>query len=105
MKKALPLFLCVFAFLMNCERGSVQSSHLDNITVMQSSVTIGDPHICSDSANRLSIIFTVYEAPQLAQMMKEHYKHVGIAVEVVEHQDRAAYSEMVREKNISANIQ
>jgi peptide/nickel transport system substrate-binding protein len=40
------------------------------------------------------------EAPQLAQMMKEQLHKVGISLEVVEHQDRAAYSEMVREKNI-----
>ncbi|MGB7294916.1 MAG: ABC transporter substrate-binding protein [Candidatus Aminicenantales bacterium] len=32
------------------------------ITVYQSSVELGDPHICSDSANRLSLIFSVYEA-------------------------------------------
>jgi len=33
-----------------------------NITVIQSSASPGDPHICSDSANRLSIINSVYEA-------------------------------------------
>ena len=32
------------------------------ITVYQSSVELGDPHICSDSTNRLSLIFSVYEA-------------------------------------------
>jgi peptide/nickel transport system substrate-binding protein len=40
------------------------------------------------------------EAPLLAQMMKEQLKKVGISLEVIVHQDRAAYSEMVREKNI-----
>lgn len=40
------------------------------------------------------------EAPLLAQMMKEQYKQVGISLEIIEHQDRAAYSEMVRNKNI-----
>lgn len=40
------------------------------------------------------------EAPRLAQMMKEQYKQVGISVDIIEHKDRAAYSEMVRSKNI-----
>jgi len=41
------------------------------------------------------------EAPQLAQMMAEQYKQVGISVKIIEHEDRAAYSEMVRNKNIN----
>jgi len=41
------------------------------------------------------------EAPRLAQMMAEQYKHVGISAEIIEHKDRAAYSEMVRDKNIN----
>ncbi len=41
------------------------------------------------------------EAPQLTRMMVEQYKQVGIAVEVIEHQDRSAYAEMVRAKNIN----
>lgn len=32
------------------------------ITVYQSSVELGDPHICSDAVNRLSLVFSVYEA-------------------------------------------
>ena len=32
------------------------------LTVVQSSVSIGDPHIASDSSNRLSILFSIYEA-------------------------------------------
>ena len=40
------------------------------------------------------------EAPELTRMMVEQYKQVGISVEVIEHQDRPAYAEMVREKNI-----
>lgn len=32
------------------------------ITVIQSSVELGDPHICSDSTTRLSLIFSVYDA-------------------------------------------
>jgi len=41
------------------------------------------------------------EAPALARMMVEQYSRVGITVEIVEHQDRAAYSELVREKKIN----
>lgn len=53
----------------------------------------------------LELIFDIpsvmpHEAPQLAQMMKEQYKQVGISLEIIEHKDRAAYSEMVRNKNI-----
>jgi len=29
---------------------------------MQSSVSIGDPHIASDASNRNGILFTIYEA-------------------------------------------
>ncbi|MBT8397544.1 MAG: ABC transporter substrate-binding protein, partial [Gemmatimonadetes bacterium] len=32
------------------------------LTVMQASVSIGDPHIASDSSNRLSILFSIYDA-------------------------------------------
>ena len=41
------------------------------------------------------------EAPELARMMVEQYSRVGITLEIVEHQDRTAYSEMVREKRIN----
>ena len=41
------------------------------------------------------------EAPDLARMMAEQLSRVGITLEIVEHQDRAAYSEMVREKRIN----
>lgn len=40
------------------------------------------------------------EAPALTRMMVEQYEQVGISVEIIEHQDRPAYAEMVREKNI-----
>jgi peptide/nickel transport system substrate-binding protein len=40
------------------------------------------------------------EAPALARMMAEQYKKVGITLNIVEHEDRAAYSEMVRAKKI-----
>jgi peptide/nickel transport system substrate-binding protein len=41
------------------------------------------------------------EAPALTRMMAEQYTQVGITVKVVEHADRAAYSEMVRDKKIN----
>jgi peptide/nickel transport system substrate-binding protein len=41
------------------------------------------------------------EAPQLARMMKDQLSQVGIDLEIVVHKDRAAYSEMVREKKIN----
>jgi len=54
------IFSVIFLlFSCTCSRNSHQ---LEKITVYQSSVSPGDPHICSDSANRLSILFSVYEA-------------------------------------------
>ena len=41
------------------------------------------------------------EMPELARVMAEQYGRVGITLEVIEHEDRPAYSEMVREKRIS----
>lgn len=41
------------------------------------------------------------EAVALARLMAEQYRQVGILLEIVEHADRAAYSEMVREKRIN----
>lgn len=40
------------------------------------------------------------EAPALTRMMVEQYEQAGISVEIIEHQDRPAYAEMVRAKNI-----
>jgi peptide/nickel transport system substrate-binding protein len=56
-------------------------------------------------ANGLKLVFDIPaampdEAPRLARMMVEQFNQAGISVEIIEHQDRAAYSEMVREKNI-----
>lgn len=47
------------------------------VTVIQSSVSPGDPHICSDSTNRLSIIFSVYEA--LVKRDEEGRYHPSLA--------------------------
>ena len=41
------------------------------------------------------------EMPELGRMMVEQYSRVGITLEIVEHTDRPAYSEMVREKRIN----
>jgi peptide/nickel transport system substrate-binding protein len=41
------------------------------------------------------------EAPALAEMMAEQLSQVGISLEIVVHEDRAGYSEMVREKRIN----
>ena len=41
------------------------------------------------------------EMPELERMMVEQYSRVGITLKIVEHQDRPAYSEMVREKRIN----
>lgn len=40
------------------------------------------------------------EMPDLARMMAEQYREVGITLEVVEHDDRSGYSQMVRLKEI-----
>jgi peptide/nickel transport system substrate-binding protein len=57
----------------------------------------------SDGLNLVFDIPTVMpnEARQLTRMMVEQYNQVGISIEVIEHQDRPAYAEMVREKNIN----
>ena len=34
----------------------------DVVTVLQASVSVGDPHIASDSSDRLGILFSIYEA-------------------------------------------
>jgi peptide/nickel transport system substrate-binding protein len=41
------------------------------------------------------------EAPELARMMAEQYKKVGVSLEIIEHGDRPAYAEMVRAKKIN----
>jgi len=41
------------------------------------------------------------EAPQLTALMAEQYNKIGIQIKIVEHKDRAAYAEMVREKKIN----
>jgi peptide/nickel transport system substrate-binding protein len=57
-----PILVFVSALFTSCKDSSISSDQTEKIIVIQSSASLGDPHICSDSANRLSIIFTVYEA-------------------------------------------
>ena len=59
---AMPIFVFISVLFISCKDSSISTDQSEKITVMQSSVSLGDPHICSDSANRLSLIFTVYEA-------------------------------------------
>jgi peptide/nickel transport system substrate-binding protein len=40
------------------------------------------------------------EGPEVGEMMKEHYGRIDVDVEIVSYTDRAAYAEMVRDKNI-----
>jgi peptide/nickel transport system substrate-binding protein len=56
-------------------------------------------------ANGLKLVFDIPtempdEAPRLARGMAGQLAEAGISVEIVEHADRAGYSEMVREKRI-----
>ena len=44
-----------------CKGAPAPSPGPSNVTVVQSSVSMGDPHIVSDSTNRLSILFSIYE--------------------------------------------
>ena len=41
------------------------------------------------------------EMPKLSRRMADQYRDVGITLEVVEHQDRSGYSQMVRRKEIA----
>jgi len=41
------------------------------------------------------------EAPHLARLMTCQYERAGISVEIVEHPDRVAYAEMIRDKRIN----
>jgi len=88
MKKAFYVsFIILFLVLVlpiNCKRSSMFSSQLETITVLQSSVSIGDPHICSDSANRLSIIFSVYEALVKRDTEGRHQPSLAVSWDVAE---------------------
>ncbi|MFC2166427.1 ABC transporter substrate-binding protein [Acidobacteriota bacterium] len=58
----IPLALLLTTLFSQCKSDSMTPNRMEKITVMQSSVSLGDPHICSDSVNRLSLIFNIYEA-------------------------------------------
>jgi len=55
---ALIIISCISVMFINCEK----NTPIEKITILQSSVSIGDPHIVSDSANRNGIIYSIYEA-------------------------------------------
>jgi peptide/nickel transport system substrate-binding protein len=57
-----PILIFALVLSTDCTIPPGSSEQLERITVLQSSVSIGDPHICSDSVNRLSLIFSVYDA-------------------------------------------
>ena len=57
-------------------------------------------------ADGLSLTFDIPqvmpdEMPELARIMADQYAAVGIDVEIVEHEDRSGYSQMVRRKEIA----
>jgi len=52
----------LLVFASSCGAGSETPEPLKQVTVIQSSVAPGDPHIVSDSANRLSILYSIYES-------------------------------------------
>lgn len=58
----LTFFFFVPVLMMNCGQKLKPAGPLKRITVFQPSISLGDPHICSDSINRLSLIFSVYDA-------------------------------------------
>jgi peptide/nickel transport system substrate-binding protein len=65
MRQAFPILALIIGVLIvpsGCRHESPPAKETAMITVYQSSVEIGDPHICSDSANRLSLVFSVYDA-------------------------------------------
>ncbi|MFC1627915.1 ABC transporter substrate-binding protein [Gemmatimonadota bacterium] len=58
----LSLLILLSVSVMGCTTDSGTAGRGTVLTVMQSSVSLGDPHICSDSVNRLSLVFSVYDA-------------------------------------------
>jgi len=45
-----------------CQDSPSPAAPATHATVIQSSVALGDPHIVSDSVNRLNILLSIYEA-------------------------------------------
>ncbi|MDO8836526.1 MAG: ABC transporter substrate-binding protein, partial [Vicinamibacterales bacterium] len=60
--KATAFVLVPVLAVAGCESGSSPARPAAHATVVQSSVALGDPHIVSDSVNRLNILFSIYEA-------------------------------------------
>ena len=60
--KATAFVLVPVLAAAGCEGGPSPAAPPAHATVVQSSVALGDPHIVSDSVNRLNILFSIYEA-------------------------------------------
>jgi peptide/nickel transport system substrate-binding protein len=65
------------------------------VTVVQGSVNPGDPHICSDSSDRLSVIFSVYESLVSAGGQGVYYP--SLAVEWSMNDDASKWRFKIRE--------
>jgi peptide/nickel transport system substrate-binding protein len=61
MTRATLVLVPALAAAAACKGAPAPAPGPSNVTVVQSSVSIGDPHIVSDSTNRLSILFSIYE--------------------------------------------
>ena len=64
-KPIVIVIISISFFLINfssCNQQSDSKIQMEKITVMQSSVSLGDPHIVIDNMDQLSIVFSVYEA-------------------------------------------
>ena len=60
--KATAFVLVPVLAAAGCKGGPPPAAPAASATVVQSSVALGDPHIVSDSVNRLNILFSIYEA-------------------------------------------
>jgi len=62
LKPATLVLVPALAAASGCGRAPAPSSSAGGrATIVQSSVSLGDPHIVSDSTNRLSLLFSAYE--------------------------------------------
>ena len=61
MTRATLVLVPALAAAAACKGAPAPAPGPSNVTVVQSSVSMGDPHIVSDSTNRLSLLFSIYE--------------------------------------------
>jgi peptide/nickel transport system substrate-binding protein len=61
MKSGVMILLPALTAAVGCGRTQAPSSPGRQAVIFQSSVSLGDPHIVSDSTNRLSILYSIYE--------------------------------------------